>query len=68
MEHLCKGCIEMLKEHWGYIADEIEVMVVEREECDNTYIGRDIDPYSPGTKRTYPYDSKIITIKKGELK
>lgn len=68
MEHLCKGCIESLKEEWVYLNDEIEVMIVPIEKCDNTYIGRDIDPYADDFKVKYAKGSVVIKLKKGEVK
>ena len=54
----------MLKEYYPYKNKEIQVMVVPQDKCDNTYIGRGIDPYSP-TPTIYPKDCEVITVKKG---
>ena len=36
-EHLCKGCIAMLKENWNYTANQIQVVEVSQKQCDNTF-------------------------------
>ncbi|NCU41386.1 MAG: hypothetical protein EOM19_01515 [Candidatus Moranbacteria bacterium] len=35
IEHLCSNCARELKEYWPYIANEVEVVIVRREFCDN---------------------------------
>lgn len=33
--HLCRNCIKELKENWPYIDNKIQVVIVEKDLCDN---------------------------------
>lgn len=38
--HLCKGCIEMLEEHFPYIEDTIEIVKVPQRICGNNFTAK----------------------------
>ena len=64
-EHLCKGCIEMLKENWNYVSNKIQVVEVSQKQCDNTFDKSGV--INLNKKKRYPKGLPVVTIKKGKV-